>query len=95
MNLNIDRINHPGEWALQISHKLGATEYINPPGGKDLFDRDQYQKHGITLQYLEINSYHYDQKRNHFEAGLSIIDVMMFNDQSRITNYLDNYNLSQ
>ncbi|HQC60653.1 MAG TPA: WbqC family protein [Bacteroidales bacterium] len=35
----------------------------------------------------------YDQKRNVFEPGLSIIDVMMFNSVDEINKMLDNYEL--
>jgi hypothetical protein len=36
---------------------------------------------------------HYDQQRQPFEYGLSIIDVMMYNSPEEINNMLDQFEL--
>jgi len=91
MNLNIDEVNEPDEWALEISKALGATAYYNPPGGKKFFDKDKYEKQNIELKFLDIKLNEYDQKRTSFEPGLSIIDVMMFNSKNTINEMLCDY----
>jgi hypothetical protein len=89
MDLDIDEVNDPGEWALEISKALGASEYINPTGGMDIFDREKYASSGISLKFLGNNLQPYSQRRQPFEAGLSIIDVMMFNNIECINTLID------
>ena len=90
LNLEIREVDDPGEWALEISKALGATEYLNPTGGIDIFNLEKYAKAGISLKFLGNNLQLYNQRRQPFEAGLSIIDVMMFNDISSINSLIDN-----
>jgi len=90
MQLNIDPVTHPGEWALNITKALGGTEYVNPTGGIEIFQPAQFQDANIKLKFLGNNLEPYSQRRGTFEAGLSIIDVMMFNAPERIRELLDN-----
>ena len=89
MNLQIDEVTHPGEWALNISKSMGATEYINPTGGIEIFNRKQFEEAGIMLSFMGNNLPHYPQRRPVFENGLSIIDAMMFNSPNDISQMLD------
>lgn len=89
MNLAIDEVTSPGEWALQIGRALKAEEYFNPTGGMDIFDSDKFDSAGISLRFLGNNLKPYSQKRETFEPGLSIIDVMMFNDVESINSLID------
>lgn len=84
--LDIDegKINAAGEWALEISKMLGADEYINPPGGAEIFDENKYISQGIDLMFLEPKLSPYKQSRREYCPGLSIIDVMMFLDPGEI-----------
>lgn len=89
MKLKIEPINGPGDWALNISRSLQATEYINPIGGVEIFDRQAFNKAGIKLSFLKINLNKYNQGRGEFESGLSIIDIMMFNSPEEIRRLLN------
>lgn len=91
MNLEIEPVNAPDEWALNISRVLGADEYWNPPGGIEIFDKNKYKANNIGLVFHKTTLKEYDQKRSIFEPGLSIIDVMMFNDTENINKLLDEY----
>lgn len=94
MNLQIEPVNAPDEWALNICKAIpGADEYINPPGGQSFFDKSKYDKNNIKLEFLEINLHEYSQKRPDFESGLSVIDVMMFNSPEEISTMLDDYKI--
>lgn len=88
-DIKTNKVNAPDEWALEISKALGATEYYNPPGGEEFFDKGKYKKSKIELKFLKLNSQEYIQQSNIFEPGLSIIDVMMFNSADEI-NYMLN-----
>lgn len=89
MNLDIEEVTHPGEWALNISKKIGASEYINPVGGVEIFDKEQFKKEKIKLTFMGNSLCPYSQRRETFEAGLSIIDAMMFNSPEKIRNMLN------
>ena len=91
MNLIIGEVNHPGEWALNITKSLGGKEYINPMGGVDIFKREQFSEAGISLKFLGNNLSQYNQRRCVFQEGLSIIDVMMFNEPAVISNLIDDF----
>lgn len=38
---------------LDICNQVGATHYINAPGGKFLYDAEVFQKKGIVLEFVE------------------------------------------
>ncbi len=94
MGLDINKVNGPGDWALNISKALNATTYINPPGGKEIFDKTRFKEANIELKFLNINLIPYNQRRSIFEPSLSIIDVMMFNSKEEINSYFNNYTLT-
>lgn len=94
MNINIENPQSPDEWALNICKALGGVdEYWNPPGGLSFFNKSKFSESGINLKFQKVNLEKYNQKRIRFEEGLSIIDVMMFNNNSRILEMLDNFQL--
>lgn len=92
MNLEIKKANAPDEWALNICKAIPeVTEYWNPPGGMEFFSREKYEKENIKLFFQKINLKEYDQKKENFESGLSILDVMMFNSKEEINKMLDEF----
>ena len=95
MNLEIEQVLAPDEWALNICKAIpGANEYWNPPGGKAFFDVSKYDKAGIDIRFQEVEITEYQQGKNAFEAGLSIIDVMMYNSSQTIHRMMDNFKLT-
>lgn len=94
MDLEIEPVNAPDEWALNICKAIGnVNEYWNPIGGTSFFDREKYAKNNLTLKFQQMKLEEYNQNRDTFEPGLSIIDVMMFNSPEEINSMLDNYEL--
>ena len=89
LQLSIGGIEHPGQWALKISEALGASKYINPLGGLEIFSPDEFTASGIDLSFLRTDLTPYPQKRNGFVPGLSIIDVMMFNEPLKCKKILE------
>lgn len=95
MKLVIDLPQAPDEWALNICKAIGdVDEYWNPPGGQEFFDPKKYEDNNILLKFQKAELVPYDQKRQLFEPGLSIIDVMMFNSPKEICSMLDKYELT-
>ena len=64
---------------ISICKQLGADEYINAIGGQELYDKKEFAENGIRLNFIQANLREYRQLKNEFVAGLSIIDIMMFN----------------
>lgn len=93
MNLVHDPVTHPGQWALQISKSLGASVYVNPPGGVGIFDKSEFQAAGIEIRFINNRLRPYDQRRPVFEPGLSIIDAMMFNTVEELNGLINDYEI--
>lgn len=67
-----------GEKIIHICKHLGAKTYINPVGGRALYDKELFTRHGLDLRFLVPALEPYRQFGNDFVAGLSIIDALMF-----------------
>lgn len=73
---------------IALCKALKANVYINPIGGVDLYDKEEFSKEGVSLYFLKANNITYPQFKNEFVPFLSIIDVMMFNSTEEIQHYL-------
>ncbi len=78
---------------LAICEELGADKYINAIGGQELYSKDDFRAHGITLNFIKSLPISYKQFNSEFVPGLSIIDVMMFNTPEEVNVLLNNYEL--
>lgn len=88
LNLPLGPVQEPGDWALRISEALNASEYINPPGGAELFDRSKFDAAGIRLSIQEPVDFTYECDGYTFEPNLSIVDVLMWNSAHVVRSYL-------
>ncbi|MEM9490438.1 MAG: WbqC family protein [Myxococcota bacterium] len=88
MDLDLAPIDHPGDWALRISAALGATEYINPPGGAALFDQAAFAAAGVELRIRHFDEMTYKPRGYAYLPMLSIIDVLMWNPTESIVAHL-------
>lgn len=86
LKLDFSSVLGPGDWALETATQMGAEVYVNPPGGRHLFDVAAFSARGIDLKFLQPGLRPYNQRSGTFENGLSIIDVMMFNDDTEIAD---------
>jgi hypothetical protein len=75
---------HPGGWAPWIAARLGADTYINPIGGRELFDPSEFARGGVALQFLDFSPFDYETPGYKYESNLSILDVMMWNEPEAI-----------
>jgi hypothetical protein len=81
------------ERVININNVLGADHYINPRGGMELYQRQSFAAHGITLSFLQPRQIAYNQFRDPFVPSLSIIDVLMFNSVETTKDLLTLYDL--
>jgi hypothetical protein len=78
---------------ISICKEIGTDTYINPSGGKALYNHNNFERNGIKLFFIKNNINPYRQFNNDFIPRLSIIDVVMFNDKETITEFLNNYEI--
>ncbi len=81
------------ERVVDICQKEGASGYINAIGGLHFFDTEYFEKSLIKLQFLKPNLRQYTQNTPEFIAGLSILDVLMYNEPSTVKAMLKDYTL--
>lgn len=93
MNLNFEPVKEADEWGLNICKALDVTEFINPEGGQSFVDRKKYERNNISIKFLEFGHPTYEQKKDGFIPGLSILDSMMFNTPEEINQMLNVYKL--
>jgi hypothetical protein len=70
---------------------IGASEYINPIGGIELYSKSEFEREGIRLRFHRMGEVKYTQFENKFVPNLSIIDMLMFVDLHEIKKELFNY----
>lgn len=85
----IESANMADEWGIKVSKAVNAAIYINAIGGKDLYSHQKYHDNGLGIKFIKPSLSSYKQFDNHFVPGLSIIDVMMFNDVNTIKDMLE------
>lgn len=78
---------------LDICQRLGATEYYNAIGGKELYSREEFTNKGIQLYFLKSKELTYEQFGADFVRNLSVIDVLMFNSCDKVKQYLNDFDL--
>ena len=89
-------INHDlrsKEKVIELCKAKNADTYINPIGGLELYNREEFKEKGIDLFFCKSNPIEYPQFGNKFVPWLSVIDVIMFNSKEKVSEYLNNYSL--
>ncbi len=85
------------ERILDICNQEGATRYINPIGGMELYDRERFAEAGIMLNFIRSERVEYPQfnrgNSDTFVPWLSILDALMFNDVPTVKALLTQYEL--
>ena len=88
MDLQLPTIEHPGQWALEISSQMEAKRYINAPGGRQIFVAAEWLEHGIELRFLDLSTFVYPTEPFPFIENLSILDVLMWNAPGEVVRYI-------
>ena len=79
---------------IDIAKRVHATRYINAIGGQELYNKEDFLKENIELQFLKTDDdIKYQQYTNEFVPYLSIVDIMMFNSKEEITKILNRFTL--
>ncbi len=78
---------------IDMCKRLNSDHYINAIGGQKLYNKENFLKEGIKLNFIKTGDIEYKQFNNEFVPKLSIIDVMMFNSKEEIKEMLNKYEL--
>lgn len=81
------------EWGIKVAKALNASTYINAIGGKNLYSQQKYKANKLDLQFINPVLKPYKQFNDNFISGLSILDVMMFNNLEEIKEMLEIHEL--
>lgn len=73
---------------VDLCARLGATTYLNPIGGLELYEPAAFERRGIALRFLRAKPFGYAQFGAPFVPWLSILDVLMFNPRSSLSSVL-------
>jgi len=94
-DLNYDTSLKSQDKVLDICQKVNANIYINAIGGKSLglYNSEEFQSKNVELQFLKGEISEYQQFDNSFIGGLSIVDLMMFNELDWIKNELNKFEI--
>jgi hypothetical protein len=77
-SLGIDRSLRGQDRVLETCAAIGATEYVNPIGGLDLYEDSAFADRGMRLGFLRSRLTPYKQFSFPYVEALSIVDTMMF-----------------
>ncbi|MBG0757072.1 WbqC family protein [Vibrio cidicii] len=78
---------------ISISKRLECTEYINSPGGIDLYQKEYFKEQEIELSFINMIAGEYFQSNHDFVPYLSMIDVLMWNSKEQVKQLLEQYEL--
>ena len=76
---------------LDICRQEGATHYLNPINGQSLYATSDFKAMGIELSFIKMQDVAYKQAKGEFVPEMSMLDVLMFNEPSRIQEMLTQY----
>jgi len=91
MQLKLPEIQAPDEWGLYVTLALGGKTYYNPPGGMNFYNPQKYAAHGVDILFVINKLAPYKQGLEHFVAGMSMIDAMMFLSPRELIEQVMNY----
>jgi hypothetical protein len=92
-SVNIDPTSKGQDRVLAICKELGASEYINLPGGASLYSKKSFTDSDIKLKFIYPSSISYQQNALEFIPSLSILDVLMWNPVKKAIDFLEFYDI--
>src|SRR3990167_4624103 len=87
-HITIDHTLKNQDKVLALCDAVSASIYVNSIGGIKLYSKEIFRKKGVKLKFIQSKPFNYIQLNEAFIPFLSIIDVMMFNPNNIIREYL-------
>lgn len=82
-----------GDWGRVIAQQIGASHYINSPGGESFIFAQPFTDINMKLGFIQPQLNVYNQGNNTFIPGLSIIDVLLFNGIEKTAEMIMQYDI--
>lgn len=76
------------ERLIQHCHTLKQNQYVNAIGGRELYDKETFAQHGVSLFFLEPKLHSYAAFGKPALSGLSVLDALMHCEPDFITQKL-------
>lgn len=92
-NFWFDEKPDEGNWGRVIAKEVKASHYINSPGGEAFIFPEKFTEDNMKLGFIQPNLKNYNQLTGDFLAGLSIIDVLMFNGVEETSRLVKDYTI--
>lgn len=92
-SLNYNRSGKGQDKILSIVEHLGGKQYVNLPGGINLYEPESFKDHDIELSFLQADDIHYSQGSMDFVPNLSIVDFAMRRSSREISSNLNHFKL--
>jgi hypothetical protein len=89
LDTELDSTRSAEDRILDLCEFLGAREYVNLPGGVDLYEPDHFASRNIKLTFRHLPTFVYRTKPYEFVPNLSIIDLLMWKKPEDLHAYLD------
>jgi hypothetical protein len=89
--IELDPMRSGEERILDLCEYLGAKEYLNLPGGVNLYSAENFRERDIKLTFLNLPTFTYQTGKYTFEPNLSIVDLLMWNAPEDIKKFLNRH----
>lgn len=93
-SLDYDRSVSACDRLIALCSQFGADCYINAPGGRKLYAKQDFAEKGIDLKFVDPLAMEYSQGGGEFIPNLSIIDVLMNCTPTEVRYLLSCYELA-
>ncbi|TVQ13419.1 MAG: hypothetical protein EA364_06655 [Balneolaceae bacterium] len=78
---------------ISICRQHGIRNYVNAPGGRELYKPEEFRMHHIELRFLQPGPMEYLQFNRPFVPNLSVLDALMFNSKEDMATMMERYTL--
>ena len=79
---------------LDICQREEASVYVNPPGGRELYDADSFRQAGVELMFLQPDLHQNELRTGAIDGSvLSILDSMMHNPAEELVDAVKRFEL--
>ena len=89
--INIDHSLRGKEKVIAICKELNAEIYLNPIGGVELYDKKEFRKNNIKLQFIKPILKPYKQISSEFVSSLSVLDILFNNCREDLHSLINSY----
>ncbi|MBR9859432.1 WbqC family protein [bacterium] len=92
-DIEFDELPDASTWSLEVSKVVGASHYINAPGGEEFILPQGFTEANLKLGFIQVDLQEYKQVGPTFIPGLSILDVLLCNGREATAEMVKSYSI--